>query len=372
MRPSLAKPRRLQIGFAVLLVVCVAQVGWWMIDQWHFSAAVEERSTGLYRQSLAAAKLLLDRGVPVETVEALFPGIVAAPDGGGVRIDPEILAGFADEHWSRINRYAWEGGFFLVVLVAAIGVLWSAVRAETRLRRRQSNFVTAGTHELKSPLAAMRLAAETLDFRDPDPETRGVLIRRLLTSLDRMESTVANVLDTARIDAGRLTLAPDDVELAQTVETLLETLATTAQSRGVSLEMQIPAGIRVRADPQALIAVLRNLIDNALAAVTGAEAPAIVVSASVDGGSALIEVRDNGRGFAPTAADKLFEKFYRPGDEMRREGRGTGLGLYIARYLASQAGATLTAHSEGPGRGARFLARWPLAAQSETSGEARG
>lgn len=358
MQASLANARRLQVAFVVLLVVCVAQLGWWLIDQWAHTAEDTRRTEQLYRQSLAAAEALKGRGLNADAITEFFPQIIDTP--AGLAIDPRVLAELDDERFSRINQYAWEGGFFLVVLLATIGVLAGAIRSEARLRRRQSNFVTAVTHELKSPLAAMRLAAETLELRHAEGETRERIIRRLLASLDRMESTVANVLDTARIDEGRLALRPAYVDLAEAVDELVEGLAHTAQSRGVGLQAEIPAGLRVSADPQALNAVLRNLVDNALGAVAGAESPSVTVSAVARDGWATIEVRDNGRGFDPLDTEKLFEKFYRPGDEMRREVRGTGLGLYIARQLAHASGARLTGHSGGAGQGATFRVRWPL------------
>ena len=108
---------------------------------------------------------------------------------------------------------------------------------------------------------------------------------------------------------------------------------------------------------------MRNLIDNAMGAVAGVEQGTVTIDVANGDGHATIEVRDNGRGFEPADAEKLFEKFYRPGDEMRREGRGTGLGLYIARYLAASSDAKLTAHSDGPGTGATFRLVWPLGQQ---------
>lgn len=360
MQASLTNARRLQAAFVILLVVCVAQLGWWLIDQWLHTAADKQRTEQLYHESLLAAETLQSHGLTPAAIMDLFPEVITTP--AGFAIDPQVLAELEDERFSRINQYAWEGGFFLVVLLATIGVLASAIRSEARLRRRQHNFVTAVTHELKSPLAAMRLAAETLELRDAEGESRERLIRRLLASLDRMESTVANVLDTARIDEGKMPLAPQEIDAARAVSELLESLANTAQSRGVRLRGEVADRLWLKADHQAFNAVLRNLVDNALGAVAGAESPTVTVAAAVSDGWALIEVRDNGRGFDPDDAEKLFEKFFRPGDEMRRELRGTGLGLYIARQLADASGARLTGHSGGHGAGATFRLRWPLAA----------
>lgn len=367
MQFSLTNARRLQVAFVVLLVVCVAQVGWWLIDQWQHSVEDVQRIDALHRRSLRAAETLQGRGLAPETIAPLFPAIIHTPEG--FVIDPLVMQELEDERFSRVNQYAWEGGFFLVVLVATIGVLAGAVRSEARLRRRQHNFVTAVTHELKSPLASMRLAAETLELRHAEGEARERNLRRLLASLDRMESTVANVLDTSRIDEGRLALSPEEVDVVHSVNELVEGLSNTANSRGVTLRAETPPRLHVLADAEALNAVLRNLIDNALDAVAAVDDGVVTVAVQPDQACAVIEVRDNGRGFDPTATEKLFEKFYRPGDEMRREKRGTGLGLYISRYLAQSSGARLTGHSEGAGRGATFTLRWPLAAAPEPGEE---
>ncbi len=358
MRSSFANARRHQIIFAVLLAVCVAQVAWWMIDQWWFSADVRQRLQEAHEQSIRAAEVMLEQGLPPERVATLFPALVVADDR--VSVAPEVIESLRDERWSRLNRYAWEGGFFLVVLSAAIGVLWSAVRTEARLRRRQHNFVTAVTHELKSPLASIRLSVETLDLRDADAETRQRLIDRLLTSLDRIEGTVSKVLDTAKIDEGKFSLRPEPVDLATFVAEAIDSLAARANSVGVKLEQTVPADLTLYADAQALAAVLRNLITNGIEAAGGAPDAVVSISASPESPHAVIEVRDNGRGFNPSDAQKLFEKFFRPGDELRREVRGTGLGLYIARSLVAQSGGELSAHSDGPGRGASFRLSWPL------------
>lgn len=364
MEYTFANARRLQIAFAVLLVVCVAQLSWWMIDQWMMAAEFQQLGEARHAQCIQVADLMLERGIPLDAVLSVFPNLVATEDGSGVRIDPGLLAAIEEERWSRVNQYAWEGGFFLAVLVAAIGVLWQALRTEARLRRRQHNFVAAVTHELKSPLAAMRLSAETLDYREADAETRQRLIRRLLTSLERMESTVTNVLDTARIDEDKVTLAPENVDVVVALRDLIDAMENTAQSRGIEVGIDAPERLMVLADRHALSSVLRNLVDNAIGAVSDTPNGRVTIGAETAGTQASIEVCDNGRGFDPADAAKLFDKFYRPGDEMRREGRGTGLGLYIARTLADASGAKLSAHSDGRGSGAVFRVLWPLAADS--------
>lgn len=372
MRSSLASARRHQITFVILLVVCLAQVGWWMIDQWLFSGEVQERLQETHRRSLDAAEVMLGQGVATNNVAAMFPALSVSEDGATIRIDPAIIKALAAERDSRRNRYAWEGSFFLIVLSAAIGVLWRTVRTEVRLRQSQHNFVTAVTHELKSPLTSVRLSAETLQYREDNRETRERLIERLLNSLDRMDATVSNILDTARIDEGKLALEPKAVMLAPCIHEIVDSLEAVAHASGVKVEIAADDDdLTVYADESALAVVLRNLIANAIDAAAGSEHATVTVEANKSNSRTTVEVRDNGRGFDSADREKLFEKFYRRGNEIRREGRGTGLGLYIARSLVVESGGELSAHSDGLGRGASFRATWPRAQHDGGTAEAK-
>ena len=162
MQSSFASARRYQIAFAILLAVCLAQVGWWMLDQWLFSGEVRERLEEAHRRNLDAAEVMLRQGDAPENVAAMFPALTLGEDGVTLRVDPAIVAALDAERDSRRNRYAWEGGFFLIVLSAAIGVLWRAVRTEVRLRRRQhASRLARGWHPGR--LADGRVTARACD-----------------------------------------------------------------------------------------------------------------------------------------------------------------------------------------------------------------
>lgn len=359
---SRSNTRYVQLGFVVLLAVSSFQVGWWILDQWLYTGRIAERLESLYSREHRAAEALEEAGVPPGRVVELFPEI--HDDGGDLR-DPAALAAAVTERDRRLNRYFWEGGFFLVVLISGMGVLARAVRQDARLRRRQQNFLAAVSHELKSPLATSRIAAETLELRDPGPEERRRLVRRVIRNLTRLEGMVANLLDTARIEEGNLALHPEPVELAVELEATLAAFRERAEDFGVELEIRLDEAPPVRADPEAIRTVVRNLLENAFAAVEEEPEPRVVVRARAGDGVAVLTVSDNGKGFDATRADRLFEMFYRPGDELRRGGRGAGLGLYIVRALVERTAGRVEAHSDGPGTGARFEVRWPVAEARE-------
>ena len=361
MSDTFSGARRSQIVFAVLLAVCVAQVGWWILDQWMYASELQAQAEASWQQDVAAAQALLATGTPADEVSRLFPTL-EIDDAGNATVGPETRAAVEDELGSRLNRYVWEGAFFLVVLLAAIAALWRTTNVEFRLRRRQENFVTAVTHELKSPLASIRLAAETLEYREADRETRERLVQRLLRSLDRMEGTVSNVLETARVDERKVALEPDHQAIATLLEEIATDLEPVASGAGVSLTVSAPEELTAWADRRAFTTVVRNLVANAVSATSETDGATIEINGLADSNNAVVEVRDNGRGFLPEDTEKLFEKFYRPGDELRRASRGTGLGLYIARNLMQESGGRLDAFSEGPGCGAVFRATWPQSA----------
>ncbi|MCA9730350.1 MAG: ATP-binding protein, partial [Candidatus Eisenbacteria bacterium] len=142
-----------------------------------------------------------------------------------------------------------------------------------------------------------------------------------------------------------------------------------AELEQVILEHDVKDGLTVMADQTAVTRVLRNLVDNALKAVRDASPRRIQVRARAAGEWAVVTVADTGSGFDPKEAGRLFDKFYRPGDELRRGGQGSGLGLYIVRHLVERSGGTVQAESDGPGHGATFTVTWPVVSAAATTRE---
>lgn len=311
--------RRVQLGLLVLLVICFAQVGWWMLDQWMYMRSLSEAAAGA----------------------------------------PELQARI--DQARRMNRYLWEGGFFLLVLLAGMSVLARAVWQESQLRYRQQAFLAAVSHELRSPLASSRVAAETLLLREPPEADRERLLQRLLRNLRRLEDMVANLIDTARIEEGQIVLHPEPVQLLGALEPLLAGFRERAADTGLEFRIDLDPTSELYGDPEALRTVVRNLLDNAFKSVEAAPGGRVELVAERNDGRAIVSVVDSGVGFEARDRERMFERFWRPGDEMRRGGTGAGLGLYIARALATRSGGTLTAFSEGPGTGARFELVWPAA-----------
>jgi signal transduction histidine kinase len=313
----------------VLLAVCSAQLAYWMIDEARYTSTVRERLRAAY----------VAEGRP------LAPAIAAQLDA---------------ERFHRMNRYAWEGAFFLVVLVAAMAVVYQALRDEAELRRRQENFLAAVSHELKSPLASLQLSVETLAMRDPPAERRAELVRRLLGDLARLERMIGNLLDTSRVSAAEIRTAPERLVLAEEVAAVFDEVREHAAEQQARLRAEVPAELLISADPEGVRTVLRNLVHNAIKATSGGGE--VAVSAAGVDDRVRLEVRDDGIGFPPHEATRVFEKFYRiEGDGRARSSGGTGLGLYLVWRFVQLDGGSVHAESSGPGRGATFTVSWPAA-----------
>ena len=353
--------RHAQIVFLVVLAVSAGQVLWWLIDQSLYAQTVHDRWKELYEADVAAAVGLLDRGARIESIQELFPHLEVGFEE--VVVSPEALADLAEERRSHINQYAWEGAFFLIVIFIGMGVILRAVRRDAQLRRWQTNFLAAVSHELKSPLASLQLAAETLEIRESDPEHRRRLVQRILADTDRLVSMVTKVLDTERLDQRHVRTERRRLSLAEVVSESLAEHELRAREARVEVRVEVPEHLTIEADPIGVRTVLRNLLDNALKAASG-DGGHVLIRAEKTPAGVRLEVADDGLGFPSDEADNLFDKFYRVGDELRRTRPGTGLGLYLTRRFVELEGGKISARSEGPGLGANFTVVWPSVARS--------
>ena len=363
--------RTWRVGFVAVLIVASAQVVWWIWDQSRYSQLILERTLILYQTETRAAYELLDAGRTPELVEELFPNLtidaaeLVDPDATegvdlrGIQVSDEARAELVRERQSHLNQYRWEGSFFLLVLLAGMFILSRALREESDLRRRQQDFLAAVSHEFKSPLASLQLAADTMSRRSLSDEDRERWLGRVRGDLRRLGVMISNILDTARLEKGETVLSAESVALHPAVTRVISEVSDRATDLGVEVEPMPATSLRAQADPDALHTVMRNLIENAINAAAAAGGGTVSVAAEAEGRAVRLTVADDGIGFDPEETSKLFQRFYRVGDEMRRTSPGTGLGLAIVRRFVELEGGGVKGFSEGPGRGARFTVTWP-------------
>jgi len=347
----------LHVMIIALQVFSVAQVVWWFVDQRTYAEQTTNQIRALYGYEMAAAQDLVDLGRSIEEVNALFPH--AQIVNGQVSLAPGTIEALADEQRSHVNQYAWESGFFLFVLAACIVVLWRGLSAEADVRRRQDNFLAMVSHQFKTPLASLQLSLETMLMREFSAERFQQLSRRMLDDLRRMENMVSKILDSARLDRGRVPLNKERLNLSEAIRHVLSNLEEPARRENVQISTDISSDVDVIADPMAVDTVLRNLIENAIAAMAPKKGGDVKIAARKEDGRVVLEVRDTGIGFEPEQGAQLFNKFFRVESHGGRDAAGTGLGLFIVDRFMHFEDGNVGAHSDGPGKGAVFTVTWP-------------
>jgi signal transduction histidine kinase len=370
----------LVVGVLAILAFTVAQLAWWVLFHLRYSAQ-EIQATAQHlqadRQSAERTLLALSQrqalgpGGPAEFLRLAYPQLDWQP---GVRPGQELLPGFPGygvtlrpgrveqlqaQRRASFRMFAAEGTTFLCILVAGTALILRSVRREMELMRQQANFLSAVTHELKSPLASIRLFIETLELRDPPPEKRTRFLANMRADVDRLDGLVSNILAVARLDSGRFVVHVDRGDVGRDVANVVTAFGKDPSQRRLNLELTLPdQSVQARYDLGVLKTVLRNLLDNA-AKYGGADKP-VRVAVARKGDCATIEVSDQGIGLAAEEREKIFQKFYRVGEEMVRQTEGSGLGLYLARELIRQLGGGITAESPGVGKGTTFQVTLPL------------
>ncbi|MEZ4282826.1 MAG: HAMP domain-containing sensor histidine kinase [Myxococcota bacterium] len=244
--------------------------------------------------------------------------------------------------------------FFLLVFG---GLVWLSVKVviEMRLNQSQRAFLDAVTHELKTPLSSFRLGLETLGRHELAREQRSEFLGRMSEDLDRLESTVAQVLAAARAEEG--TPARDRRESVDLPTLLAANVDELRALHGLDAEavaLVVGAPVRVRGDAAELGLVFRNLLENAFK-YSGDPVRIRVGVEEVRDGRVRVEISDEGIGIPGHELERIFQRFYRAGRDVQRQVSGLGLGLFVVRTLLRKHGGRIVALSEGAGRGSRFV-----------------
>jgi len=270
--------------------------------------------------------------------------------------------GVLDHYKRRITMVVSEGSFFALLIFVMLGLLWKTLRREVELERQHQNFLSAITHELKSPLASIRLTLETLMRGRADQEASVHFLANALQDTERLQSLVQKVLEVTRYGSGSRALDLKRTDISALVEETVERFQRRATAAGARLVARIQPGLVAEADEEAFPIIVSNLLENAIK--YGGTPPEVHVSLDLEDGRAVLRVADNGHGIAAEDVPLVFDRFFRSGDEMTRTTEGTGLGLFLVQQIATAHGATASVASSGP-EGTVFSLAIPHADPSE-------
>jgi len=329
---------------------------------------LEKTLAGLEGQSLLAVLDGSDRPVyaarPLDRAQRVLtvPFGEALPSWRLALYEPE---GLAPRDAVRRQAALFTGVFVLLLGVIGFGLAASyrLVRRESEMARLKSDFVANVSHDLKTPLALIRMFAETLEMnRVPSEASRREYYGVITRESERLTRLIDNVLDFSRIEGGRqrydLALGHVEPVVHQVLDAFRYPLSQGGFKVDVRVEPDLPP---VRLDAEALAQALANLVDNAMK--YSGDRRGLGVSAARAGHEIRIEVSDDGIGIPPSEHARIFEKFYRIGTSDTQGRRGSGVGLTLVKHIVEAHAGRVTVDSR-PAEGSRFVIHLPIPAGS--------
>ena len=294
-------------------------------------------------------------------------------DGGKPEVERSSMEAFHDTVWAikyTGTTVADIGAKFLrnnylilaaltMLMIGGIFLTYRNISREMNLARLKSDFVANVSHELRTPLALIRLYAETLELgRLNSKEKYQEYFRIIREESERLSSLINNILDFSRIEAGRKEYEFKETDLSELVHSTLDTYRFQIEQNGFTFEENIAKDIPpVNVDREAIARSLLNLVNNALK--YSKDNKYIGVSLYRVNGTVKIEVKDHGIGIPAAEQDKIFDKFYRCGDPLVHNVKGSGLGLSLVRHIVRAHGGDVKVES-APDKGSKFTIALPL------------
>jgi two-component system, OmpR family, sensor histidine kinase CiaH len=250
----------------------------------------------------------------------------------------------------KTAQYLGEGVTFFLLIVAGAVFVFRAVRRELRISQQQQNFMIAITHELKTPISVAKLNLETMQKRKLDEQQQKRLIQTTLEETNRLNALCNNMLLSSQIEAGGYRLTNEETDISELIGNCVQDFITRYPHQ--KIEASIAPGIFINGDRLLLQMLANNLIDNAIK-YGAKELPVAVLLSEVNdaqhpAGKIILQVKDQGKGIAAEERNKIFNKFYRVGNQATKAAKGTGLGLYLCKNIARQHNANISVTDNKP------------------------
>ena len=286
----------------LLLAYIIAALSFWWLS-------LEKQSRTIYNKEKAALALLVDS---------------ASAPKAYIKMHEDVELRRA----KRSKQYLGEGLTFLVVILIGSSIVYTTYRFNNQLSRQQNNFMLSVTHELKSPIAAMKLTLQTLERHNLDEAKRKLLLGRCIEESDRLNELCSNILVASKMEGGQYQYESGLCSISELVQSCYEIYNIRYPNR---FYPQIEADLTVHTDRTLLQMVINNLLENAVK-YTPTDKQVRISLAQVNN-QFLIQVSDWGMGIPDSEKKKVFNKFYRVGNENTRASKGTGLGLYLSKKM---------------------------------------
>jgi signal transduction histidine kinase len=345
---------RVQAGLAAAIAVALAAAGAGAADGWDPAFAVVAYLGPVAVITVVAVLLVADRVAGLQRQLVLAGAVTAA----GVAMFVKAM-------------YVSRHDALFTVLLAGYGLViggWSAwllgrraLRQLAEAVRARRDVVAAVSHDLRTPITALRLLAEAVDDEIVDAKTRHVYLARMTTNVRALSAMIDDLFELSRLEAGDIRFSMQRVRLEALLAEAVGALRPQAEAGGVAVRAEVDPGMQpARADPEQLQRVLFNLIENAIHHT--APDGSVIVRAQPGQRHVQIEVADTGIGIPDEARERVFDAFFRGGVHAARGEGGAGLGLAIAREIVEAHGGRIWIADSGPGTRVRFSLPAPIRA----------
>ena len=255
---------------------------------------------------------------------------------------------------AEMQRKKWmifgEGLVFLLILGLSFVITLRTIKKELKLSSQQKNFLMAVTHELKTPIASIKLYLQTLLKRDLDKEKQNDILTKSLEDTDRLNNLVESILLATQIDDQSLHLYKEEFNLSELVKNTAMKLMESNLKK-LDFEFLVHDNILFNGDTDSFTSIVNNLISNAIK--YSPDNSTITVLLEQTDSVVRLNVLDEGKGIPDSEKENVFTKFYRIGNENTRSKKGTGLGLFIVRYLVEKHNGRIVVQNNSP-KGAIF------------------
>ena len=388
------------IFWSVALLLC-SQLGWWISLQVRETQAFQDARISQLRAGRAEAWQMDTKDIlarlrafpavglgpsiqgrvvveaqevnlpPLETrrsaIETRFPYVAVVADpvadddpplfdySAYITLRKDPLDTMARQRRQALWTVAAQGGFMALGVLLGLIYIYRKLNTEMELVLRQRNFIATVTHELKTPIAALQVWTDTLFTRELNEERKSRIHELMGKDLGRLTELVSNLLEAARAEAGSLELKLEPLDLEPWLKTVCEGMNNRLGSGALNLSTELGRDIWVMADPKALGTVIENLLSNAYKYAD--EPRQTTVTLDGDRDDVFIVVSDQGNGIAGKEMSRIFQPFYRVGDELTRQAPGSGLGLFLSKEIILRHDGEIRVASRGRGFGSSFTVR---------------
>ncbi|MES1221870.1 MAG: ATP-binding protein [Bacteroidota bacterium] len=243
----------------------------------------------------------------------------------------------------KTAQYIGEGSTFLVLIIIGAGFVYRAVRRQFKVQQQQQNFMMAVTHELKTPIAVAKLNLETLQRYNLDEKKRQKILQTALHETNRLNTLASNILVSSQLEEGAYYSTKEDIDLSSLVSSSAKEYQARFPERNWNINLQ--PEVLIKGDRLLMQMLINNLIENAVKYSPKDTQISILLEKDH---RVILQVKDEGNGITDEEKKRIFDKFYRIGNESTRSAQGTGLGLYLCKKIAKDHHASIHVSDNSP------------------------